>query len=231
VSNRTDTTLSGDGRDSPNKLGWAAVLTGWPSPTALSFNESHQPGNNRSMNKTMELAGWPTAGATDHKGPSQPEGRRPVCDNDLPSTALLTGWRTPNTTDADHGGPNARDSNGSPHLAGQAALPGWTTPQHRDHKGIDQKACKGEINNSLPNQVAGLTASPSPAGTESRAGSVLNPAMSRWLMGFPQNGATPGWDTCSPGWQNWALIQMLLGEYYETQRGTASAPCEAQATP
>ena len=109
-------------------------------------------------------------------------------------------------------------------------LPGWTTPQHRDHKGIDQKACKGEINNSLPNQVAGLTASPSPAGTESRAGSVLNPAMSRWLMGFPQNGATPGWDTCSPGWQNWALIQMLLGEYYETQRGTASAPCEAQAT-
>lgn len=36
------------------------LLAGWPSPTALSFKESHQPGNNRSMNRTKELAGWPT---------------------------------------------------------------------------------------------------------------------------------------------------------------------------
>ncbi len=42
-------------------------FTGWPTPTALSFNESHQPGNNRFTNTVKELAGWATPIARDHK--------------------------------------------------------------------------------------------------------------------------------------------------------------------
>lgn len=40
-------------------------------------------------------------------------------------------WRTPNATDGDHGGPNARDSGGRLHLTAQAAWPaGLGAPQY-----------------------------------------------------------------------------------------------------
>jgi len=55
-------------------LGMVAQMAGWPTPTSLSFAESHQPGNNRSMNKTVELAssmespaGWVTPSTRDWK--------------------------------------------------------------------------------------------------------------------------------------------------------------------
>jgi hypothetical protein len=37
-----------------------AMAAQWPTPTSLSFAGSHQPGNGRSYNKTMELARWMT---------------------------------------------------------------------------------------------------------------------------------------------------------------------------
>lgn len=53
-----------------------AALAPWPCPTALSFAESHQPGNNRSMSKTMELlTPWVAPIATDHKATSGGRGR------------------------------------------------------------------------------------------------------------------------------------------------------------
>lgn len=39
-------------------------LAGWPTPTSMSYAESHQPGNNRSMNKTLELVGAITTSST-----------------------------------------------------------------------------------------------------------------------------------------------------------------------
>ena len=103
-----------------------------------------------------------------------------------------------------------------------AKLAGWSSPRAEErcqHNSRDNGA-------ALSNQVAGLTASSSPAGGPTArsgiAGSGLNPAMSRWLMGFPQNGRTPGWDTCSPGWESWALIQRLLGEYCARPGATGS---------
>lgn len=38
----------------------AVHLAGWPSPTALSFADSHQPGTNRFCERVKELAGWGT---------------------------------------------------------------------------------------------------------------------------------------------------------------------------
>lgn len=40
----------------------------WPSPTSLSFAESHQPGNCRYSNKVLEVAPWATPKHTDEKG-------------------------------------------------------------------------------------------------------------------------------------------------------------------
>jgi hypothetical protein len=46
----------GTGADLPT----VATTAGWPTPTSLSFAESHRPGNNRSMNRTLELVGVDT---------------------------------------------------------------------------------------------------------------------------------------------------------------------------
>lgn len=78
-------------------------------------------------------SGWRSPNQTDAKGESGPGCRSIQAGNpnrladQLPM--VLTGWRTPNATDSDHGGPNARDSSGSPHLTMQAQLAGWPTPR------------------------------------------------------------------------------------------------------
>lgn len=64
MSNRGADTHPGSKRDSGAyralTLQRASSFAGWPTPTSLSFADSHEPGNNRSMNKTVELAGWGT---------------------------------------------------------------------------------------------------------------------------------------------------------------------------
>lgn len=47
-----------------------AMAAQWPTPTSLSFGDSHQPGNSRSYNKTMELAAginWATPATANRK--------------------------------------------------------------------------------------------------------------------------------------------------------------------
>lgn len=69
------------------------LLTGWPSPTALSFADSHRPGNNRSMNATMELlTGWPTAMMNDATGSTHcyAKGNHDEIVLKLPGAALVS---------------------------------------------------------------------------------------------------------------------------------------------
>lgn len=129
-----------------------------------------------------------------------------------------TGWPTPtadrvgNRVDTTISG----DGRTTPNKLGWAvSLAGWTTPQSRDAKGVTQNFCRSDKpkDDSLCDQVVGLTSSWPPAGTSGIGGSVLNPAMSRWLMGFPQENPIRGWDTCSPGYESWATAQGLLAEY------------------
>ena len=70
VANRTDTTLSGDDRSTPNKLGWAASLAGWPTPMAgtPATDEYNEAGNTDSSRKTVALVtGWPTPRAEERE--------------------------------------------------------------------------------------------------------------------------------------------------------------------
>jgi hypothetical protein len=145
----------------------------WPTPTSLSFDASHQPGNNRNQNKTMDLASkmWPTPDAfvsNDGESPETFEARRAKVKAEhnngngmgTPLAMACKMWSTPTAQDAANtAGPSQFDRNSQP-LNVQASL------------------------------LAPTTAKAGPTGSQ-RA--VLNPAFVEALMGFP-----PEWTAFAP---------------------------------
>ena len=168
---------------------------GWPTPMAgtpaqKGYNEA---GNTDSGRRTVALAaGWPTPKLSDQNGTRAPDGKRGMGLNDV------AGWATPSARDwKDTPGmatlatnPDGSKRRRTDQLARQAALAGWATPRV-GNGGFGHPKRANQPGSRLEDQVHGAMPSGSPAATEKPG--QLNPAHSRWLMGFP-----PAWDGCAP---------------------------------
>jgi len=176
--------------------------TGWLSPQAAD-SKRVDGGTVPTLPAAVQLMGWPTPNAMEGGATSRSGERK----DELLIGGLIRGWHTPKGTDGTKGGPNQTGET----LVQDVMLTEWATPRaiYGEHSGMsDAKHLTGQ---------AGASTSSSPAETTAPAASVLNPAMARWLMGFPAS-----WDQSSPGWTEWESVQHAL---------TESADSKATATP
>jgi hypothetical protein len=193
-----------------------ADQAGWPTPAANTYGEDlekemarrarlkekHGNGNGAGMTIALaaQMAGWPTPQMRDFRSGGEDRVSNPDRSNNLNDFVLTAGWPTPMAGTPAQNGNNEAGNNDSSRKT--VALAAWPTPAQTDHKGGYEggRIRNGKLSTDRLDVTAQLTG---PArltangemltgcSAEMESGGQLNPAHSRWLMGYP-----PEWDAC-----------------------------------
>ena len=149
----------------------ASGLLGWQTPVVQDSKQSGlaPSGTGQSLKLSFEVqkVAWPTPTTRDWKGPQGRAYRGEA--QDLPASTQMAGWPTPAQTDHKGGYQGVRMRNGE--------------------LSTDRLDVVAQIAGPARITDTGVLLTGSTAGMES--GGQLNPALSRWLMGYP-----PEWDDC-----------------------------------
>lgn len=185
-------------------IGWPTPMAG--SPATETYNAA---GNTDYSRRVVELASWPTPNAGhQNDGDTTWQQRREAMKAkhgngngfglNLGQAATLATWATPTTRDWKDGATTLENTPVNC-LLGRQVLGCWSTPQATDAKcrSSNESMAKRRLESGRQMGIeaeahlaAGTTLSGSSAATEKRG--QLNPAFSRWLMGYP-----PEWDDCA----------------------------------